>query len=93
MSGKTISIGFVIEDGKDGLKKLTMDADALKKVMQGTLKETASVKQSLKDLGEVSFGLDAITGALSSMQGMMKSLTDAYDVQVEAETKLETVMR
>ena len=80
MSGKTISIGFVIEDGKDGLKKLTMDADALKKVMQGTLKETVSVRQSLKDLGEVSFGLDAITGALSSMQGMMKSLTDRKSV-------------
>ena len=45
MSGKTISIGFVIEDGKDGLKKLTMDADALKKVMQGTLKEAEAIPE------------------------------------------------
>lgn len=93
MSGKTISIGFVIEDGKDGLKKLTMDADALKKVMQGTLKETQTMKKSLIELGSVSFGFDAVSGALSSLQSVMGDLTKSYSVQIEAETKLETIMR
>lgn len=84
---------MVVKDGPDGLKTLTMDADALKKAMSGALGEAKGMKKSLIDLGAVSFGLDAISGALSSLQGMMKGLTDAYDVQVEAETKLETVMR
>lgn len=93
MSNKTMSLTFVVKDGQDGLKTLTMDADALKKAMGGVLGEAKGMKKSLMDLGAVSFGLDAISGALSSLQGMMKGLTDAYDVQVEAETKLETVMR
>lgn len=93
MSNKTLAISMVVKDGPDGLKTLTMDADALKKAMSGALGEAKGMKKSLIDLGSVSFGLDAISGALSSLQGMMKGLTDAYDVQVEAETKLETVMR
>ena len=93
MSNKTLAISMVVKDGPDGLKTLTMDADALKKAMSGALGEAKGMKKSLTDLGAVSFGLDAITSSLSSLQGMMKFLTDAYDVQVEAETKLETVMR
>lgn len=93
MSNKTLAISMVVKDGPDGLKTLTMDADALKKAMSGALGEAKGMKKSLTDLGAVSFGLDAITSSLSSLQGMMKVLTDAYDVQVEAETKLETVMR
>ena len=39
MSGKsTISIGFLIEDAGGGLKKLNLDADALRKVMSESVK-------------------------------------------------------
>ncbi|MDE6072784.1 MAG: hypothetical protein K2G53_09590, partial [Muribaculaceae bacterium] len=93
MAGKTISIGFKIEDGKDGLKNLVVDANALSKAMKGTLQEAKSLKKSMVDIGAVSFGLDAVSGALNSLQGAMGSLIDAYNVQIEAETKLETVMR
>lgn len=93
MAQKTISIGFQIEDSAGGLKKLTMDADGLKKAIEGTLKETDSFKGRLEQLGNISFGLDAFQGALSSMQGMMSELTQAYAVQSEAETKLATNMR
>ncbi len=93
MSKSTISISYAVEDGKDGFKKLTMDAAELRKVMLGTVKEAQTMTRKLKDLGQVSIGLDAITGALGSLGGAVKSLSDAYAVQVEAETKLETVMR
>lgn len=36
----TISIYFKIEDGADGLKQLTTDADGPRKVMQSTVTET-----------------------------------------------------
>lgn len=93
MSKSTFSISFAVEDGKDGFKKLTMDAAELRKVMLGTVSEAQTMTRKLKDLGQVSLGLDAITGALGSLGGAVKSLSDAYAVQVEAETKLETVMR
>lgn len=93
MSKSTISISFAVEDGKDGFKKLTLDAAELRKVMQGTVKEAQTMKKRLVDIGAMSFGIDAITGAVNSLQGVMKGLTDAYAIQVEAETKLETVMR
>lgn len=35
----TISISFKIEDGADGFKQLTTDADGLRKVMQSTVTE------------------------------------------------------
>ena len=93
MAGKTISIGFKIDDGNDGLKKLVVDANELGKAMKGSLQEAKSLKKSMIDIGAVSFGIDAISGALNSLQGAMGSLIDAYNVQMEAETKLETVMR
>lgn len=93
MSKSTISISFAVADGKDGFKKLTIDAAELRKVMQGTVKEAQTMKKRLVDIGAMSFGIDAITGAVNSLQGVMKGLTDAYAIQVEAETKLETVMR
>ena len=42
MSGKTISLGFRIEDGKDGLKQLTLNAGELRKAMQGSLQEASA---------------------------------------------------
>lgn len=36
VSNSTISISFKIADGADGLKKLTVDAKALRNVMKGT---------------------------------------------------------
>ncbi|MBR6746145.1 MAG: hypothetical protein IKL83_02080 [Muribaculaceae bacterium] len=35
----TISISFKIEDGADGFKQLTADAEGLRKVMQSTVTE------------------------------------------------------
>lgn len=93
MSNSTISIGFKVEDGGDGFKKLKLDAEALRKVMSANVTEAKSLKDKFIDLGAVSFGIDAATNSLNSMAQMMKGLTDAYAVQIEAETKLETVMR
>lgn len=46
-SNSTISISFKIADGADGLKKLTIDAEALRKVM----KETVGVSTELEKKG------------------------------------------
>lgn len=39
MANKTISIGFKLDDNGQGLKTLTMDADALRKAMGSVVEE------------------------------------------------------
>lgn len=93
MSKGTISLSFTIADGGDGLRKLTMDAKALRDVMRGTLTEAQRARQEFRDFAVESIGFDAITGSLGELKGMVDSLSGAYAVQEEAETKIETVMR
>ncbi len=93
MSKSTISISFAVAEGKDGFKKLTLDAAELRKVMQGTVTEAEAVKKNFINFASTAVGLDSISKSLSDISSVMQNLTDAYSVQVEAETKLETVMR
>lgn len=88
-SNKTISIGFKVEDGGDGFKKISMDASELKRIMQGNITEAEKFTKKLKDIGQVNWGIDAI----KEMGSVMTELSKAFAVQVEAETKLATVMR
>ncbi len=92
-SNKTISIGFKIEDGADGLKTLTMDANALRQVMNATVEESKQLQGHLVNFASVATGIDSISNTLSSLQSVVGDLTGAYDVQAEVETQLEQVMR
>lgn len=93
MAQKTISIGFKIEEGENGFQKLSLDATALKKAMTGTVQEAKTLSDKIKDFGAVNIGINALTESVSAMIDVFKEWSDAYDVQIEAETKLETVMR
>lgn len=89
-SNSTISLSFKIEDAGGGFKRLTADAAGLRKVMESTVNEAGQLNKSLINLASVSTVID---WSLSALQSVCKSLTDAYAVQIEAETKLQTVMR
>lgn len=56
----TVSIGFKIEDGDGGLKKLVMDGDALRKVMQGAVKEAEQLKGNVIKFPALSTGVKAM---------------------------------
>lgn len=94
MSSKsTISISFKVTDGADGLKTLTLDAEALGKALKSDLSEAERFTQKLANLSGIAVGIDQLQGVISNIQGALKGLTDAYSVQIEAETKLATNMR
>lgn len=94
MAGKsTITFGFKLEDGKDGLKQLTMDADALRKIMAATVTETKKFQSKAVTFSSVSTAVESAQRAVSELQGVVGNLAAAYRAQLEAETKLETVMR
>lgn len=92
-SNNAISISFKIEDAEGGFKRLTMDAAGLRKMMESTVNEADQLKKSIVNLASVSTNIDSASRMLAGLQGVCKNLTDAYGVQVEAETKLQTVMQ
>lgn len=92
-SNNAISISFKIEDAEGGFKKLTADAAGLRKMMESTVNEVDQLKKSIVNLASVSTVIDSASRMLAGLQGVCKNLTDAYGVQVEAETKLRTVMQ
>lgn len=92
MANKTISIGFKVEDGGKGLKTLTLDAGELRKVMGATVTEAERMNKSFARFSADAIGLDSISNSLQAINSVFSELTAAYNTQVEAETKLETVM-
>lgn len=93
MADKTISIGFKVDGGADGLNTLTVKAGDLRKAVEATVKETQRLKDKTESFASLSVGIDSITRTIGDLQRVMGELSDAYAVQIEAETKLQTVMR
>lgn len=92
-SNSTISISFKISDGADGLKKLTVDAETLRKVMKETVGVSTELKKNIINFAALCTGIDSVSNSFNNIQSTLRSLTDAYAVQIEVETKLATVMR
>lgn len=93
MADKTISIGFKVDGGADGLNTLTVKAGDLRKAVEATVKETQRLKDKTESFASLSVGIDLITRTIGDLQSVLGELSDAYAVQIEAETKLQTVMR
>ena len=92
-SKDTVSISFRIEDGTDGLKKLTMDAEAFHKVMQKTGEVSTKLEKNVINFAAACTGIDSVSNMVNNLQSTIKELTGAHAVQIEAETKLAAVMR
>lgn len=93
MADKTISIGFKVDGGADGLNTLTMKAGDLRKVMEATVTEAQRIKDKTDSFASACVGIDSVSRTISELQSVMGELSDAYAVQIEAETKLQTVMQ
>lgn len=92
-SNSTISFSFKLEDGADGLKKLTLDAGNLKKVMGAVVTEAEALEKPFINFAAFSTGIDSLNSSLNHLLAVSKELTGAYQIQKTAETQLETVMR
>lgn len=70
-----------------------MNAEEFSKAMNKSLVESEKLHGSLINFGNLSQGLDSLHSTMQSMLSGIKELTAAYDVQMEAERKLEQVMQ
>jgi hypothetical protein len=51
------------------------------------------LKNSLVDLGQISFGIRAIADGINAVKSKIDAFENAYNAQIEVESKLATVMR
>ena len=68
----TISIGFEISQGANGLRQLTVDAGALRRVMEENVKVTQQYSNQW-------VGKNAMSGALNAMNSAAGSLIQSFD--------------
>ena len=67
-SNSTISISFKISDGADGLKKLTVDAEALRKVMKETVDISIGLKKNIINFAALCTGIDSVSNSFNNLQ-------------------------
>lgn len=87
-------VSFVIRlDDKGTFKKVTVDAEELGRAVRSVQDESEKAKRTIISWSEVSQAFDVLQNAISELQGVMTDLTRAYQVQLVAETQLQTIMR
>lgn len=87
-------VSFVIRlDDKGTFKKVTVDAEGLGRAVRSVQDESEKAKRTIISWSEVSQAFDVLQNAISELQGFMTDLTSAYQVQLVAETQLQTIMR
>ena len=90
--GKTISVSFEITD-KGSFRKVTANAEELGRAVRDVQDEAQNARREIIKWAETSQALDVMQNAISELQGVMTDLTSAYQVQLVAETQLQTIMR
>ena len=91
---KQIKFDIQIEvNGQSQVAKLNIDAKQLGNAFNKARSAVDGFSSTLTRLGKMTFMLNNIQQAASSLMGTFNTLTEAYEKQEEAELKLETVMK
>lgn len=87
-------VSFVIRiDDKGTLKRVTMDSRELEKAIGSVRTASEEAQRQVISWAEAAQAVDVLHGAIGELQGVMQDLTAAYQVQLVAETQLDTIMR
>ena len=87
-------VSFTIKlDDRGTFKKVTMDAEQLGRAVRSVQDESEKAKRSVLTWAETSQAIDVLQSSIGELQGVISDLTSAYQVQLVAETQIETIMR
>lgn len=87
-------VSFTIKvDDKGTLKKVTMDAEQLGRAVRSVQDDSEKAKRSVLTWAETAQAIDVLQRSIGELQGAVSDLTSAYQVQLVAETQIETIMR
>lgn len=90
----TKEVSFTIKINSDGgVKKVTADAKEVGKALSEVQQEAERAKQSVITWAQAAQAVDALQNSIAQLQGVLCDLTQAYQVQLVAETQLDTIMR
>ena len=93
MPNTTISIGFKMQSGANGLQSLTLDAKDLKMALNAVTTEVQQMNTGFINFAALCTGIDGIKNTLNSCMASLNEWTSAYSAQVEVEKKLEVNMQ
>ena len=87
-------VSFTIKlDDRGTFKKVTMDSEQLVRAVRSVQDESEKAKRSVLTWAETSQAVDVLQSSIGELQGVVSDLTSAYQVQLVAETQIETIMR
>ena len=87
-------VSFLIKIHSDGgAKRVTTDAEEMGRVIREVQDEAEKAKRDVLTWAQAAQAVDVLQNSISELQGIMNDLTAAYQVQLVAETQLETIMR
>ena len=87
-------VSFTIKlDDRGTFKKVTMDAEQLVRAVRSVQDESEKAKRSVLTWAETSQAVDVLQSSIGELQSVVSDLTSAYQVQLVAETQIETIMR
>lgn len=92
MSNNTVTVEIKIDD-KGSIKTFTTDADEMRNVIEQVKNENDKLKKSLINNNQAVQAFEKLGAAVRGLQSVMHELTDSYRVQVQAEARLEQMMR
>ena len=87
-------VSFLIKIHDDGgAKRVTTNAEEMGRVIRSVQDEAERLKRDVLTWSEAAQAVGVLQNAIGELQGVFKDLTEAYQVQLVAETQLETIMR
>ena len=87
-------VSFLVKIRDDGgAKRVTANAEEVGRVIRSVQDEAERLKRDVLTWSEAAQAVGVLQNAIGELQGVFKDLTEAYQVQLVAETQLETIMR
>lgn len=87
-------VSFIIRlDDKGTFKKVTVNSEELGRAIRKVEDEAEKAKRTVLTWSEASQAVDVLQNAIGELQNAISDLTSAYQVQLVAETQLNTIMR
>lgn len=88
----TISITYKFKGDNSGLKDLVQNVERMQQAFRDGVQPAEQLRTSLINFNQIAQSFEQIGASVSKLDGVVQGLTQAYYIQQEAETKLQTVM-
>lgn len=94
MANNTVNFTINIKDNATGkLKEITASTNDLGKMVRSVTEEVRANQRTIVDWAQAAQAADMLSQSISQIYDAAKDVTQAYQVQLVAETQLVTVMR